>query len=144
MEKSFLSKKTMRPARLEPQTSRSGVRGVHHSATVTSTYRIKTHDWQYEQSELHNRATAPLKSLRLCIHFSQASHSVISSPPFDSEFHQPQASTNQFKHHEHVLFPVLKTLHCYNNSPIDDFSPHDLSSGYKPSNQVIVSISAVI
>ena len=62
----------------------------------------------------------------------------------DSEFHQPQASTNQFNHHEHVLFPVLKALHCYNNWPIDDFSPHDLSSGYKPSNQVFVSISGVI
>ena len=67
-----------------------------------------------------NRDTAPLKSLRLCIHFSQASLSVISSPTFDSEFYQSQASTNQFSHHEHVVFPVLKTLHCH-NSPSDDF-----------------------
>ena len=90
-----------------------------------------------------NRDTAPLKSLRLCIHFSQASHSVISSPTFDSEFYQSQASTNQFSHHEHVVFSVLKTLHCH-NSPSDDFSHHDFSSGCKPSNQVVVSISGAI
>ena len=90
-----------------------------------------------------NRDTAPLKSLNLCIHFSQASHSVISSPTFDSEFYQSQASTNQFSHHEHVIFPVLKTLHC-RNSPRDDFSHHDFSSCCKPLNQVVVSIGGVI
>ena len=77
------------------------------------------------------------------MHFSQASLSVISSPTFESEFYQSQASTDQFNHDEHVLFPALKTLHCH-NSPRDDFSHHDFSSGCKPSNQVVVSISGVI
>ena len=37
----FLSKETTRRARLKPRTSRSGVGGVNHSATLASTKNFK-------------------------------------------------------------------------------------------------------